>query len=582
MLDAREVCECPFVVQCIRKTVMDRIKSLHRFLPKKISQKLILSFTVIMTIVGAVSSVIHVKTQEKQLLQTMMLGADQLSGSISSATWHAMLADQRESAYQTMETIAKKQGITRIRIFNKEGRIMFSTDSTDTGVVDKDAEACFMCHSAEQPLVKVDVPTRARVYTTPNKHRTLSMITPIYNEPSCTEAACHAHPTSQSVLGVLDVSMTLDNVDAEMSQIQIRVFLISFSVVAVMSLFIIYFTKRVIDAPIQHLIAGTHAVSEMQLDSPIVIDSSEELGELARSFDIMRVRLKGALDEINEFTEGLEMKIRQRADQLKIAHQKLMQSDRLASLGQLSASVAHEINNPVSGVLNLAMLMQRIMKEDGVPKERVEEFRKYLAQVVSETARVGRIVQDLLAFSRRSKPFRAKIDFNGMIRSTLSLLDHKIKLAGVRVDLQLQSDLPAVHCDGSQMQQVVINLIMNGAEAAQGKPDGSVIVRTVCSPTGDQLLFTVTDNGEGIPEENLSKIFSPFFTTKGEGKGVGLGLAVVFGIIEAHKGDIDVKSVLKEGTSFIVTLPFDEKTSIPLSDNESEPVPPKQNGSMNQ
>jgi two-component system NtrC family sensor kinase len=529
-----------------------------RLSPKKLSQKLILSFTVIMTIVGILSSYIHVKTQEGQLLESMMLGADQLSGSISSATWHAMLADQRESAYQTMETIAQKQGITRIRIFNKEGRIMFSTVKQDTGVVDKAAEACFMCHSAEQPLVKVDVPTRARVYTTADKHRTLSMITPIYNEPSCTEADCHAHPTSQSVLGVLDVSMTLDLVDAEMQQLQIRVIVISFSIVIVMSLFIIYFTKHFIDGPIQQLIAGTHAVSEMQLDKPIIIESSEELGELARSFDVMRVRLKSALEEINEFTDSLEVKIKQRADQLKVAHQKLLQSDRLASLGQLSASVAHEINNPVSGVLNLAMLMQRIMKEDGVPKERVPEFRKYLSQVINETARVGRIVQDLLAFSRRSKPFRAKIDFNAMLKSTLSLLDHKIKLSGVAVQLDLQQDLPAIHCDGSQMQQVVINLIMNGAEAAQGKPGGNVIVTTCTDPSGEKMQFTVSDNGEGIPEENLSRIFSPFFTTKGEGKGVGLGLAVVFGIIEAHKGDIDVKSSPGEGTTFTVTLPFNE------------------------
>jgi two-component system NtrC family sensor kinase len=526
--------------------------------PRKLSQKLILSFTIIMTAVGIISAYMHVKTQEKQLLDSMMLGADQLSGSISSATWHAMLLDQRESAYETMQTIAQKQGIRRIRIFNKEGRIMFSTTAGDSGIVDKDAEACFMCHSAEQPLVKVDVPTRARVYRTAENLRTMSMITPIYNEPSCTDAPCHAHPVTQNVLGVLDVSMSLDIVDEEMAQLQVRVVAISFSVVIIMSLFIMYFTKHFIDKPIQHLIAGTHAVSEMQLDKPIIIESSEELGELARSFDVMRIRLKQALEEINQFTESLEMKIRDRTDQLKVAHQKLLHSDRLSALGQLSASVAHEINNPVSGVLNLAMLLQRIMKPDGIPKERVEEYRKYLAQIVHETARVGRIVQDLLAFSRRSKPFRSKVDFNGVIRSTVNLLDHKFKLLGVRIDLHLQTDLPMVYCDGSQMQQVVLNLIMNAAEAVQGKQDGCVTVSTLVSGSDRSLKFLVADNGEGISEENMAKIFSPFFTTKGEGKGVGLGLAVVFGIIEAHKGDIDVKSSLHNGTVFTVTIPFEE------------------------
>ena len=540
--------------------------------PRKLSQKLILSFTVIMTVIGVLSSYIHVKTQEKQLLDAMMLGADQLSGSISSATWHAMLADQREAAYQTMETIAQKQGITRIRIFNKEGRVMYSTAKGDTGIVDKYAEACFMCHSAEQPLVKVDVPTRARVYKIAGGHRTLAMITPIYNEPSCSEAECHAHPVSQSVLGVLDVSMTLDPVDAEMTKISERVIAISFAVVVVMSLFIVYFTKHFIDKPIRQLISGTHAVSEMQLDKSIVIESSEELGELAQSFDTMRIRLKEALEEINEFTESLETKVKDRTDQLKVAHQKLLQSDRLASLGQLSASVAHEINNPVSGVLNLSMLMQRIMKEEGVPKERVEEFRKYLTQVVNETARVGRIVQDLLAFSRRSKPFRSNIDFNAIIRSTLSLLDHKLKLSGVQIELMFDEHLPTLHCDASQMQQVIINLIMNAAEAAQVKADGKVVVRTRSEPEKNLLIFEVEDNGDGISEENLSKIFSPFFTTKGEGKGVGLGLAVVYGIIEAHKGDIDVKSEVGKGTTFCVTIPFDETAQNEQQAHSENPI----------
>jgi two-component system, NtrC family, sensor kinase len=522
--------------------------------PRKLSQKLMLSFTVIMTLVGIIASYIHVKTQETQLLNAMMLGADQLSGSITSATWYAMLADQRESAYQTMETIAKKQGITRIRIFNKEGRIMFSTVENDTGVVDKAAEACFMCHSAEYPLVKVDVPTRARVYRRSDGHRILAMITPIYNEVSCSQAECHAHPISQSVLGVLDVSMTLDTVDKEMAILRVRVFLISFFIVVLMSLFIIYFTKHFIDSPIQHLIAGAHAVSEMQMDKPIEIKSSEELGELAESFDMMRIRLKTALDENNRFTQSLETKVQERSEQLKIAHQKLMQSDRLASLGQLSASVAHEINNPLSGVLNLSMLMKRILKDDGIPKERIEEFRHYLAQVIQETSRVGRIVQDLLAFSRRSKPYRSAVDINSVIKSTVNLIIHKLKLMAVEIDLQLGDNLPTVKCDGSQIQQVIINLIMNAAEAAQGKESAKVTVRTTVDIEKNLFVLTVQDNGDGIPEENISKVFDPFFTTKGEGKGVGLGLAVVFGIVEAHKGDIEVKSIVGEGTTFIVTL----------------------------
>jgi two-component system NtrC family sensor kinase len=555
-------------VKIMKQKISVLKKNILRLPPKKLSQKLILSFTVIMTFVGAVATYVHVKTQENQLLDAMVLGADQLSGSITSATWHAMLADQRESAYQTMETIAKKQGISRIRIFNKEGRIMFSTVPNDTGSVDKAAEACFMCHSKEQPLVKVDMPTRSRVFRTADGHRRLAMITPIYNEPSCSNADCHVHPAFMSVLGVLDISMSLDRVDAEMAIVRERVILISAAIVVIMSLFIIYFTKHFIDKPIQHLIEGTHAVSEMHLDEPIAIESSEELGELAKSFDMMRIRLKEALNELNQFTQKLETKVQERTEQLKIAHQKLLHSDRLASLGQLSASVAHEINNPLSGVLNLSMLMQRIIKDNGIPLERIDEFRQYLSQVVNETARVGRIVQDLLAFSRRPKPQRSFADLNTIITTTVNLISHKLKLMNVEIALQLEQNLPQISCDNSQMQQVVINLVMNASEAVHTKENGKVIVRTSHADE-KQVILEISDNGDGIPEENLAKIFDPFFTTKGEGKGVGLGLAVVYGIIEAHKGDIEVKSKAGEGTTFIVTLPLSEQAQTEFGVSQS-------------
>lgn len=539
--------------------------------PKKLSQKLIISLTIILLVVGSIASVVHMKTQERQLLDAMILGADQLSGSITSATWHAMLADQREAAYETMQTIALKQGISRIRIFNKEGRVMFSTIAGDSGQVDKDAEACSMCHSTHQPLVKVDVPSRARIYHSPDGSRKLGIITPIYNEPSCSNADCHAHPALMNVLGVLDVSLDLAKIDEEVSWTRARVGIITGTLVILMGAFIIFFTRHFVSAPIRELVDGTRAVSAMQLDTPIVIRSSEELGELARSFDTMRIRLKEALDENNRFTQGLETKVGERTEQLKIAHQKLLHSDRLASLGQLSASVAHEINNPLSGVLNLSMLMQRILKDEGVPKERVEEFRKYLSQVVNETARVGRIVQDLLAFSRRSKPQRTMVNLNSVITTTVNLLSHKLKLMNVSAELALDNTLPQIQCDTSQMQQVLINLIMNGAEAAQSKSEGKVVVRTSVHQPTNELMLEVMDNGDGIPQEHIEKIFDPFFTTKGEGKGVGLGLAVVYGIIEGHRGEIDVISKVGQGTTFAVRLPLE-------SDRDRESARPSEAG----
>jgi len=206
--------------------------------------------------------------------------------------------------------------------------------------------------------------------------------------------------------------------------------------------------------------------------------------------------------------------------------------------------------------------LSRMLKQDGVPPERLEEFRKYLGQVTSETARVGRIVSDLLAFSRRSKPQRAPADLNRVVRSTLSLVQHKLKLSNIEVETRFAEDLPAVSCDAPQIQQVVLNLLLNAAEATQTKPARRVVVET--SSAEGLVILNIVDNGEGIAPENLSKVFDPFFTTKSEGKGVGLGLAVSYGIVQAHGGDIEVRSQPGAGTTFTVWLPIEQTT--PLSE----------------
>jgi two-component system NtrC family sensor kinase len=510
-------------------------------MPRRLGRKLMLSITVIVIIVAAVSGLVNSKTQEQRLLDTMILGADQLSKGITSATWQFMLDDHREAAYEVMKTIALKQGIDRIRMFNRAGQVTFSTRPNDP---------------QPAPPLQDDASQRIRIRRESDGSRRLEMLTPIYNEPSCSQAACHAHPVGDRVLGVLDVQLGLERVDREVGAMQYGVLLVTGVEIALIGLFIIYFTRRFLSRPIEQLIEGAKTVSQMQLDKPIEVDkSSEEIHELAQSFEVMRQRLGSALGEINQFTQKLEIKVDERTKQLQAAQKKLLHSDRLASLGQLSASVAHEINNPISGVLNLSMLLQRMLKQDGVPPERIEEFRKYLAQVTSETARVGRIVSDLLAFSRRSKPQRAPADLNRIVKTTLSLVQHKMKLSNVQVETRFVA-VPAALCDASQIQQIVLNLLLNAAEATQSKPERRVTVET--SAADGYVFLTVSDNGEGIQPENLARIFDPFFTTKPEGKGVGLGLAVSYGIIQAHGGDIEVKSQPGVGAAFTVSLPVEQ------------------------
>ncbi len=520
-------------------------------MPRSLAGKLILSLTLIVVLVEGAFGLVNLRAQERQLVDGMILGADQLSRSITSATWHAMLADNRTAAYEVMETIAAEHGIDRIRIFNKEGRITFSTAGDRAVQVDKRAEACFLCHAEEKPLVRVDVPTRARIFRADGGARRLAMVTPIYNELACSRADCHAHPADRNVLGVLDVALDLEPVDRELVRARRRMLAVFAVQIGLIGLATVVLTRRFVGRPIRRLIEGTTAVGELELDRPIDVGTSGELAALALSFNAMRERLRTTLAQLNELTHGLERQVEIRTAELRAAEQKLAQGDRLASLGKLAATVAHEINNPISGVLNLARLLRRLLGEEGVPPERLEEFRRYLAQVEAETARVGRIVADLLSFSRQARPRAGRADLNGVVSSALAILAHRFRSGSVAIAPVLASGLPEVLGDASQLQQVVVNLVVNGVEAISG--EGRVEVRTLVR--GGRPVLEVTDTGSGIAAGNLSRIFDPFFTTKEEGKALGLGLAVVYGIVEGHGGDIEVESEPGRGTTFRVTLP---------------------------
>ena len=524
--------------------------------PRPLSQTLLVPLVALVVLIAIVSGIVRLAAVERGYHETMIVGADQLSRGLTSATWHAMLADDRQAAYDTMQVVARQPGISRIRIFNKEGRIMFSTAPEAEPFVDKKAEACVLCHASAQPLVRVETPSRARVFTDPAGRRRLAMITPIYNEPSCSTAACHAHPARQTVLGVLDVALDLGPADRLIAGARRRVVATIAIEVALISLFLAAFISYFVTRPIHRLMAANAALGRMDLEHPVEIGSSRELWSLAYSFNEMRDRLREALGEINQAAQVLEAKVAERTAQLQQAQRRLLQADRLASLGQLAASVAHEINNPLSGVLNFSALMGRILKEDGVPRERVPEFRGYLDRVTEQTARAGRIVSDLLAFSRRSKPQRAPADLNAIVRGTVALVSHKLKLLNVATTLQLDDSLPLLPCDASQVQQVVLNLVMNGAEATRPHGSGRILVRTRRADDKESAALEVEDDGEGIPKETLDRVFDPFFTTKDDGKGVGLGLAVVYGIVESHGGHIDVRTTVGRGTTFEVTLPL--------------------------
>jgi two-component system NtrC family sensor kinase len=271
--------------------------------------------------------------------------------------------------------------------------------------------------------------------------------------------------------------------------------------------------------------------------------------------------------EEEEITHRLEQMVEDRTRQVKETHEKLLHQDKMSSLGKLSASVVHEINNPIAGILNLLMLMQRIMDEDALGPNEVDQFKKYLQLMETETRRTSRIVSNLLAFARQSKMAPKRVSLNRLIEQTLFLNANLLKIDGVKVENKLDPDLPDLLGSEDQLQQVFMNLVSNASEAMEATAGGVLTIESRHILGEDSLQINFKDTGPGIPAEDISKLFEPFFTTKKKGKGVGLGLSVAYGIIQEHGGSIYVKSKPGQGTTFQVKLPLKSASAQQRSDD---------------
>jgi len=304
------------------------------------------------------------------------------------------------------------------------------------------------------------------------------------------------------------------------------------------------------------MVVGTEKIAEGNLDYTIPLDTQDEIGALARSFNKMTGDLKRANNELQKWSRTLEKKVEDRTERLKAAQEQLIQSEKLASLGQLAAGVAHEVNNPLAGILVYIKLLLKKYKENNL---QTEETEKQLLKIERETDRSSRIIRNLLDFSRQSEPTLRPVDLNKVVQATLSIVGHQISLENVTLAMNLDTQLPLVLADFDQIQQALINVILN---ATQAMPDGGNLKITTSVAEGIEIggspkntvRVDVSDTGVGIPKENLNKLFTPFFTTKERGKGVGLGLAALHGIIERHKGKIEVESKPNLGTTFTIYL----------------------------
>ncbi len=488
---------------------------------------------------------INLRMQRAHSEELIKQSAYRTADVILRSTHYEMLHNDREALYNVIRELGSEGGIRRIRLFNKDGRITLSTDvrEIDT-VVDKKAEACYGCHQQSAPLTRLNRRDRARRFTDKQGQSVLAVIQPVDNAPECSSAPCHVHPAGQQVLGVIDANLSLATVDEQMAQHQANLGYFLIGGIVLGSTLAVAFIWIVVYRPVKKLIDGTHRVAAGDLSYRLPVGSDDELGDLARSFNKMTAQVEGVQAEIEE-------RVRRKTAELEKVHKTLLSSEKMASIGKLAATVAHEINNPLFGILTYAHLTLR-----GVQKlefEGRDEMAEQLQTIERESKRCGDLVKNLLTFSRQAPSQREPQDLNTVVHRAVQLVKHKLDMQSIELKESLADGLPPVECDGNQIQQVILVLMVNASEAMP--KGGTLEVSTEFDKVGEQGVVCVKDTGSGIPEDVLPRIFDPFFTTKEDQNRTGLGLAVAASIIEQHAGEITVRSKPGEGTEFRVALP---------------------------
>jgi two-component system NtrC family sensor kinase len=500
---------------------MNLLKKLRLGLAAKVAVCVICSTAAFFSLFGYINLSSERSYSQGQVEQS----ANRIADVIVRSTHYQMLNNDTAGLRNIVEDLGLQPGIHRIRILNSQGRVAYSTKPEPQQTFDMKAE-----------LAEV---RRARYFTDERGHRILGVKRAVENAPEC--YGCH--DARRHVLGVIDAELSLADVDRALKahQANLTWFLVGalvFGCVAAGG-----FMWITVYRPVKELIDGTHRVGGGDLEYRLPVRSDDELGDLARSFNRMTAEMGGVQAKIED-------EVKRKTAELERVHKTLLRSEKMAEIGKLAATVAHEINNPLFGILTYARLVARELEKHELPGR--GDLIEQLQTIERESKRCGDLVKNLLTFSRQAPSHREPNDLNTVVHRAVMLVRHKLEMQNIELVETLAPSLPPVECDANQVQQVILVLMMNAAEAMP--KGGRLEVGTEAGADG-QNSVRVKDTGCGIPEDVLPRIFDPFFTTKEDQLRTGLGLAVAHSIVEQHAGEILVRSTPGTGTEFQVMMP---------------------------
>jgi len=409
-----------------------------------------------LTIAVFVFTFMVVRHSREELLQQVISHSAQLSEVITKSTRFAMLRNQPSYINKIIQDVGGQNDIDRVRVLSKNGTVIYSSQEDEIGtLVDQEAESCLACHLDEKSMQESPMIGRPRFFTNPEGERMLGSTAVIRNEPTCSNGGCHAHPVDQSVLGVLDIVYPLKEIDESIRSSTLKIIAHALGFVILAAILVSILVQRVVYRPLGDLKDGAARLAEGDLEQQIPVRSADELGQLAESFNSMTLALRKSRAELQEWGQTLEHKVEEATFELHKAQAEAARSEKLASVGLLAAGIAHELNNPLTGVLTFSHLVRKQLPDDSPEAEDLD-------LVIQETKRCAAIIRRLLDFAREKTPEKRYSDINKMVGETTQLIGQSAQVANIDIVLDLNERLPAVWVDEDLVKQVVRKLRQEG------------------------------------------------------------------------------------------------------------------------
>ncbi len=528
----------------------------------------VVAIIIIATLVLFVSFGIIFRSVYEGYLRTVILqNGNNIGNMVEGALYHSMLENDKTQLQNTLDIINTMSGIEEVNMYDQHDRLAYS--SFPPGEEGHSDPNCINCHSSsseyfpekENAYQIVDVDDECIMNAnTKNNHRYLMIRQPILNERSCYTASCHAHSPDDEVLGSLIIKLPLKQFDEAVQESSVKYYLLAGASTLLLMLLFIYFTRRKIKYPLNHIIEASEKVAGGDRNTRLQINASQldDIRMVSFAFNKMLDNLQAATQELENWSQQLEYKVQKKTEELGAAQKELIHVERIASLGKLSSSVAHEINNPLSGVLTYTKLVNKQLKNQKMDEKAQQNMLKYLTFIENETKRCGDIVKGLLDFSRQDQEYAKSQHIHQILLETYDLMEHQMEMAHIIFKTDFHAKQDRVYCTENQIKQASVAIIQNASEAIT---ENGVITIKTHNPDQEHIQIDFIDNGIGIAKEDMPHLFEPFFSAKEKISGTGLGLAIVHGIVQSHQGAINVDSEPGSGTTISVILPLVNENS---------------------